>query len=159
MLLADLQRDTGSGQLVLLPNRSSSWQNIQRFIIISAALTLLIGVVFALLGAWLILPFAGLEVLALVILLYYVSCKQHCQEVITISDTYITVEKGVRFPRMTWQCERFWCRLYIYSQGHPWYSEQIRLRCQDKEVEVGSFLTVDEKQDLIKKLKQLLPHV
>jgi uncharacterized membrane protein len=57
--------DASASRLILKRNCSMSPAGLATAFAALAALTLAIGVGFALVGAWLVLPFAGLEVLML----------------------------------------------------------------------------------------------
>ena len=52
-------------QVVIRPNRSLTWRQSLFFIGLVSLLLFTVSGVFASLGYWLVLPFAGLEVLAL----------------------------------------------------------------------------------------------
>ena len=110
---------------------------------------------FALMGAWLILPFAGVEILVLVALLWYVNTVHSRQEVVHFSDSEVVVEKGRNVPVMKWKCQRPWCRLNLY-QSHPWYPQRLKLRCHQREIEIGEFLPESERSELRAYLRQIM---
>ena len=56
------QGNPGQRIITLLPNQSASRRQSFLFVLASASLTLAIGVLWLFLGAWLVLPFAGLEI-------------------------------------------------------------------------------------------------
>ena len=81
---------------ILQPNRSATWRQACFFFGGLSLLCLLIAVAFSLLGAWLILPFAGLEVLVLFTAVWLVHHHLMNQEVITLRKDYLILESGVR---------------------------------------------------------------
>jgi uncharacterized membrane protein len=93
-------------QFIVRRNQSLSWRGNKFFIYFMAAISFGIAGMLALQGLWLILPFAGLEILALTLGLYMCSLRCRDQEVVTIDDDLVMVEKGRQKPSETWQFER-----------------------------------------------------
>ncbi|MFP3874001.1 MAG: DUF2244 domain-containing protein [Thiohalophilus sp.] len=158
--MLQVEHDThwNRGCIIARPHPPSSWRANLWLVGGAAALCLSFAIGFALAGAWLILPFAGLEIAALFSLLYYVSLKTRVQEVIRFVDNEVLVQRGRREPAVEWHCQRFWCRLRVDAPPHPWYSSQIRLRCQDRELELGRFLSDRDKRALARHLNAFLSH-
>ena len=94
MINVEYNRQSHEGRIVLQPNRSISWRANRIFLLLIALITILIASAFALLGAWLILPFAGIEILLLASLLWYVYTIHTRQEVVHFSTAEVMVEKG-----------------------------------------------------------------
>jgi hypothetical protein len=58
--------DSGPGyRIVLSPNCSISWRELVLFYLATCLIALAVGLFFTLQGLWLVLPFSGLEMLAL----------------------------------------------------------------------------------------------
>ena len=72
-------------RILLRPNQSSDWKSSLIFILIIAFTCLSIGIGFALAGATMILPFAGLEILFVGVCVYLVMKNTYKQEVITLT--------------------------------------------------------------------------
>lgn len=158
--MIDVVYDTGSrqGHIVLQPNRAASWRVNRLFLIALAVLMLGIAGLFALLGAWLILPFAGLELLAVTLLVWQV-CKRNCrQEVVHFSSGEVVVEAGRHRPQQAWRCQRPWCRMQWLAGAHPWYPPRLLLRCHDRRIELGGFLNPAEREELRRQLQAILDH-
>ena len=138
--MIDIQYDQQKreGWILLQPNQAASWRTNQIFLLLIGTLSALIAGGFALLGAWLILPFAGVEILLLVTLLWYVNTVRSRREVVHFSDSEVVVEKGRNLPDIKWKCTRPWCRFSLYK-SHPWYPERLKLRCHNREIEIGEF--------------------
>ena len=94
MINAELDKETAAGNIILSPNLSARWQTTKYFLYIVSAFALTIAISFAAIGLWMILPFAGLEILALLIVMYRVSRKCYRKEVIRLSKEAVTVETG-----------------------------------------------------------------
>ena len=73
-------------RLVLTPNRSLSWHGNVRIWAALFVLSALIATGFTLMGAWVIIPFAGLELIALACGIYLTSRECQRQEVLSIDD-------------------------------------------------------------------------
>ncbi len=155
MIDVEYDRQKREGWILLQPNRAASWRANRIFLLLIGGLTMLIAGGFALLGAWFILPFAGLEILLLGTLLWYVNTVYSRQEVVHFSDAEVVVEKGRNQPVLKWKCQRPWCRFHVYS-SHPWYPHRLRLRCHQREIEIGEFLPESERRELRAYLRQIM---
>ena len=85
MVEAQIDPEHEAGHIVLSPNLSARWKTNVYFLYAAITFALLIGGGFAYVGLWMILPFTGLEILALVLLIYHVAHKCHRMEVIHVS--------------------------------------------------------------------------
>ena len=112
----------------------------------------MIAVGFALAGAWLILPFAGLEMIALGWALYYISCHSSDYECIEICGGSITVETRDHKKVHKIEFQRYWVQVLVIpasSQGRC----RVWVHASGKEVEVGRFVTDDERLAIARQLK------
>ena len=157
MIDVEYDRQSREGRIVLQPNRAISWRANRTFLLMITVLSILISSAFAYLGAWLILPFAGMEILLLASLLWYVYTLHSRQEVVHFSTAEVVVEKGRHAPAIKWSCQRPWCRLNLY-QSHPWYPQRLKLRCHHREIEIGEFLNECERDELRAYLRQFMHH-
>ena len=147
-------RQAGRLQIVAKPNHSSTWRgNLYALLAISVpSLGAAIG--FTLLGAWPILPFAGLELLALGSALYYVNWKLQYRHVITLSDDSVRIDKGYYHPKQSWQFPRQRTGLSITPQPHPQESPELALHDRAERVSVGEFLGRDDAMELAELLRR-----
>lgn len=141
---------------VLRPNRSLSWrQNLGAFAGL-CMITLATVVPLAAMGFWLVLPFAGLELLVVGIGLYGVICRCHECEVICVAEDTIRIERGRRGPRERWVLTRPWARVVLKACPREWYPSQLLIHAQGRTVEVGRFLVEDERKKLAGDLRRSL---
>ena len=156
-IVTDIDHDLSApSQFIVRRNQSLSWRGNKVFIYFMAVVSLGIAGMFALQGLWLILPFAGLEMLALTFGLYMCSLRCLDQEVITIDDRQVTIEKGRHKPRENWQLDRTWIQLELIRsplQSHP---SKLLIRSKGKETEIGKCLTNDERNSLSDSLAKAL---
>ena len=157
MVESNLDISKGQGHIVVCPNMSGHWQITKLFLWIISCLALFIATAFALLGLWVILPFAGLEVMALVSLMYWVAHRCRRKQVITLNNNRILVETGYTSPESSWESELFFTRLYIdkppYRDGKPM---KVFLRGKQQQFEVGEFLNEEDKNKLITELRSVI---
>lgn len=145
-------------QIILVrPNQSATWELNLRIVIALGVWTLLIAIGFSLHGAWLILPFAGLEMAALSAALFYVRRKLSLRQVIRLDAHTVAIEKGFHFPVVRWRFAREHTRLAVQAQAHPWDAIALRVFSLEgfEAVEIGEFLNRDESQQLLDILRSL----
>ena len=156
MVDTQLQQDGTGCRIILSPNLSANWRTNVKLMYLVTVIAIIVSTGFALAGAWLILPFAGIEVGALFALVYYVSRKCNRKEVIIVSEDSLKVERGYRRPEEQWICDRFWVRAVVGGSSHPWHPDRIILRCRQREIEVGAFLNDKDKQRLVNELRRFV---
>lgn len=148
-------REQADEQLIIVrPNRSSDWQINKRILFAVAALNLAIAAGFATIGAWVILPFAGLEVLALLTALYWVNWKLTYQHVMHFQGDKLRIEKGIYHPRQSWCWPRENSRLLITVPERSDAALQISLSNGSEQVRIGEFLSADDSRQLMTQLRR-----
>ncbi len=140
--------------IIAKPNCSASWRSNMLVLLALAVPSLIAATAFALLGAWPILPFAGLELLALGSSLYYVNWKQQYRHVITVSEDSVWIDKGFYAPRQRWHFPRRDTGLTIVPEQHPGTDLTCPCRRPDETVSVGEFLNRDDSLKLTALLRQ-----
>ncbi len=143
-------------RLVLSPNCSISWREVIIFYAITCVLALAIGLFFAFQGMWLVLPFSGLEMLALGTGLYFVSRNAHRREVISLNEQRVTVAKGITKIDHQWEFKTHWTRLQVQEKEGLHRDKRLSLGSHGEYVEVGEFLSKNEKDDLAFRLKDCI---
>ena len=103
--------------LVIRPNQSWTWRANLYFLAILFAVSLTIGVSFALRGYWLVLPFTVLELCVLSAAFWYCVRRGYQQQVITVEPEQVHVEIGQLSPQprvnLDKRFERFHTRFQI----------------------------------------------
>jgi len=140
--------------IIAQPNRSASWQANKLVLLALAVPSLGIATGFALMGAWPILPLAGLELLAVGSALYYVNWKLQYRHVITLSEDSVRIDKGFYAPRQSWQFPRRDTGLAIVPEQHPWDGPALSLQRTGESVSVGEFLNRDDSLKLAELLRK-----
>ena len=80
-------------RITLKPNKSLSWKSNLLFIIAISVTCGAIGIGFYIVGASLILPFAGLEILLVGTCVFFVVHRTYKQEIITMTPEKLKIEK------------------------------------------------------------------
>ncbi len=151
---------SGNGyRFVILPNCSISWPQLVAFYLLTCLLALAIGLLFTFGGMWLVLPFSGLEMLALGTALYLTSRKVHRREVITLDSDRVTIEKGVSRVDQSWEFKTAGTRLIDEKYGASGSRRKLVLGAYGRYVEIGEFLDNLEKDELAFRLKDCIIRV
>jgi len=149
--------DGGTTTIIAKPNQSASWRANKLVILALAVPSLGAGIGFALAGAWVILPFAGLEIAALGGSLYYVNWKLQYRHVITLDANTVRIDKGFYLPRQSWTFKRENTGLSVQPERHPWDAPGLSLQSRGESISVGEFLNRDDglllKQQLQEELR------
>jgi uncharacterized membrane protein len=118
--------------IVIRPNRSLSFRGMVWLFLAYLGLMAVIGLGFLGAGAWMVLPFAGVEVVTLSVISHQGGSQTHHE-----------------FPR-------YWAKLKLERNEHHWYPSRLMLGCYGRFVEIGSGLREQDRQVLSKKLKNLM---
>ena len=143
-------------RILLRPNRSTDWKTSLLFIFVIAFTCLTIGIGFALAGATMILPFAGLEIIFVATCVYLVMKNSYKQEVITLTKEKLKIEKGAGKIDHVWEYFRMWSFVSVERPEHPWYPAHIVVSSKGERVPIGDFLNEDEKEELVKNLERII---
>jgi len=143
--------------IVARPNCSCSWNTNLLVLTALAVPSLGCAIGFAFLGAWPILPFAGLEMFALGCSLYYVNWKQQYRHVITVSEDVVRIDKGFYAPRRSWKFRRPATGLAITEQEHPGDGPHLAVHDDIERVDVGGFLNRHDREKLVSLLRSEMP--
>ena len=93
-----------------------------------------------------IIPFAGLELIALACGIYITSRECQRQEVLSISGDDIHLEKGIKRKEAEWTLPTRYARLRIDSPAHPFAPAKLSLTHRD--------LNIEDTEKLIRLLEQ-----
>jgi len=142
--------------IMVMPNRAMPWQHIMMFYFAIAIVTLTIAFNFYVQGLTLILPFAGLELAALGIVLYISAWRSNIKEVVSVTDEKIKIEVGRNSPETVFEFDRVWVKIVLEKSWNNWYPSRLLLRSHGKQIELGKFLNEQERQCLEVELKKVI---
>lgn len=140
---------------ILHPNASLSRRGFAVLMTAVAAISLTIGGIFFVSGAWPILGLYGVDV-AIVYLAFrvnYNDAKRY--EKVRLTAETLTVERGgpSRAPK-TWSFQPYW--LTVSLDDPPQHHSQLTLSSHGRSLVVGSFLSPDERKDFAAALRAAL---
>jgi len=147
-----------STRLVIGPNASMSPRQALVFFAGMCLICLGIATVFAALGFWPVLPFAGLEMLALAVALAAVVKRNRYREVVWLERDWVRVEFGMLGQGARSRCELPRClmRVWVERGAHTSSPTQLVLACGAQRMIIGSCLTDAERAALARRLKELI---
>jgi uncharacterized membrane protein len=140
--------------LQLWPHQSLPPHGFVAFIGISFCLSLI--PLLAVLGTallWGLLPFVIAVFSALYFALRHNHRSRRLTEVLTLDDTWIHLtHRPASGPAKEWRCNRYWIQVFKYDTGGP-VPHYVTLRGDGREVEIGAFLSEEERIALYDELR------
>ena len=133
--------------LTLTPNKSSTVQQNLIFFGFLSVICMTFAIGFFVLGATMILPFAGLEILILFLVLKANRNWLNQSEKIDLDKLYVKLKKG----KNDLIFDRFLSKFSIVDHKTK---KRIFITSDKKKVEIGSFLNEEEIEELITLLKK-----
>ena len=153
--MVSVEKKSNSNYLITLsPN--SSLTGIYRIIFLASISFICVGIatVFYFFGAYLILPFAGIEI-AVLLIAFYISFKWSSRkELIYISQEVVKIEKGIHKAEYLWEEFRTFTSFQIEKDANK--SLRLSFRSKGDDVIVGDFLNEDDKNILINKIRNII---
>ena len=150
-----VEEKSNSNYLITLsPN--SSLTGIYRIIFLASISFICVGIatVFYFFGAYLILPFAGIEI-AILLIAFYLSFKWSSRkELIYISQEVVKIEKGIHKAEYLWEEFRTFTSFQIEKDANK--SLKLSFRSKGDDVIVGDFLNEDDKNILINEIRNII---
>ena len=131
----------------LRPNKSSSLRQNVLFFCMLSLICITFGVGFFIVGAPLILPFAGLEILALITIIKLNRDWSNQLQILAIDKLHVKITNNKRKKIY----DRFLSKFLIQEKNG---AKVILLQSHKEQIEIGRFLTADEKDELIAILKR-----
>lgn len=156
MVIVNTNKTGRFSQIILKPNASFSWAANLQLLYVLLVVSFAIGFGFLYVGAWVILPYSIIELVVLTACVYY--CVKRCnqQEVITIEEFEVSLQRGLKTPTEELSFHRLWAKFVVQAPRHPLDPSRVTLLSQGKEYEIGSFLSAKDKTQLIDALKRLV---
>jgi len=148
--------EMGRRYIVLRPNSSLSTRQAMFFLAGISVVSISIAMVFFFMGLWVVLPFSGMELLALGCCLWLTMKKCNVQEVITITDKAASVQRGLNEMEEEEELPMGWVQVELNKPLHRGYPTSLTIGSHGKRIEVGRFLVESERKKLAKQLIKML---
>jgi uncharacterized membrane protein len=142
-------------RLVITANRSMSWRENKRVLAFMFCVNMAIALSWAAMGAWMVLPFAGLEIAFVGLGMYYVSWKLSFKEVIIFEGDSLTLQKGIYFPKQQWNWQRRDSFIIKRPSKYRMSAPTLFLKHLNQSIEIGASLNRAEKKELREHLTRL----
>lgn len=145
----------GAAEFTLIARRNNSLSPGGRTLVVGflAVVVLAISLGFALSGAWMVAPFAGLDLLLLYLAFRYIGRHSEDYESVILRGDQIVVERWEAGRLRTLTFNRYWARLDISEPGG---AGRLLLRSHGQEVEIGSCLNPAQRAAMASRLKEHL---
>ncbi len=149
--------DAATQQMRLWPHQSLPPRGFAGFIL--ATFVMILIPLLALLGSvllWGLLPFALMAVAGMYFALQNNHRARQIEEILTLEDDRAhLIHTTARGEVKEWNCNRYWVQVLKYENDGP-VPQYVTLRGQGREVEIGAFLSEDERIDLFEDLTRQL---
>jgi uncharacterized membrane protein len=100
-------------QCIAKPNASASAESVGRLLLSLGVLTGLIAFAFLHIGAWMVLPFAGLEIVLVVLAFVLVLRHSSDYEKVTVAEDHVEIEQSVLGKIKHVRFQRYWTRITL----------------------------------------------
>lgn len=151
MLISEIDA-YNSFKVTFKPNSALSAASKYKVVILLTVIPCVIGVAFCFLGAWLVLPFVGLEIAALAYAFYYVNRHEADYESISIDEDSLVVERCIGENVSQQIINPYWVKVVQQELANG--ELHLYLQSHGKEIEIGRYLTRKQRELLAKQLKQ-----
>lgn len=133
--------------------RNNSLSSTGRILVFAFLFIVSVGIAgaFASLGAWLILPFSGLEMLGLYLAFRYIDCHAADFERIAIAGDRVKVEWFEAGHARSHEFNRLWAQVVASPGG-----ARLALRSHGREVEIGRHVNDEQRLMLARELGRKL---
>lgn len=125
------------------PNTSLTRRGQRLLLLAVAVVSLGIAGAFAAVGAWLVLPFAGLELLVLWLVLRYLERHSGDYEAVRLADGRLSVEVRHGPTCQREDCAACWMRFFLCRPENVG-SLRLRFRAYGRHIDVGRWMSEEE---------------
>ncbi|MFT5277115.1 MAG: putative membrane protein [Glaciecola sp.] len=153
--MVQLEKYDNSVALLLTPNRSLTWAEAKLIIAFMVAVVMIIALAWTFVGAWVVLPFAGVEVGLFAVLMYKVTRSTYLKQLVVFTDQEITVEMGISRRQFKDSIPRFGTDIYYSETERDWHTPKITLQNGNRSIQIGQFLNADDMVVLREQIESL----
>jgi len=145
--------------IVIAPNCSLSVRGAVLFFLSLCAPCFGVAGALFFLGFWPVLPFAGLEMLALGVALHVSLRRRHHRQTIEVSDSEVTVRTTIGKVHSEVVFPRHWAQVKLRRPTSRLHPSRLVIESHGRQCAVGDFLTEEERRGLARKLRGLIGRV
>jgi uncharacterized membrane protein len=155
MVRSDVQFGSSNTVFIVEPNRNLSWQQSKLLFLFLAGCVVSVACFFAYLGAWLVLPFAGFEILVIGGGIYAQSCCAHRKEIIRVDRSQVEIRDSRKQTPLK-SFPRAWLKIIQIRDRGDWYPSRLLIGSQGEFFEIGKNLIEDERESLANQLRSAI---
>jgi len=156
MVLRSSNAEASETEFVLIPHRSMEWRAVRRLFFGFALFSACLSLGLALMGAWLVVPFTGLELLALGAALYVNACGVRQREVVRLSPESVQIQRGRRGPEQEFRFHPGWARVDLQRDPRGCWPSRLFIGSHGRSVELAGALPEPERHALALCLRTVL---
>jgi uncharacterized membrane protein len=144
--------EVDSYSVTFKPNCSLSARSKVKVVLLLTVIPCCIAIGFSLIGAWLVLPFVGLEIFALGYAFYHVNSHVSDYESISIEGDNLLVERCSGQQVSQHKLNPYWAKLVRHELANG--ELRLGLLSHGKEIEIGCYLTRKQRENLAEQLQK-----
>ena len=156
MIITEPSGQEPTRRFVIRPNQSITWSDTVLIYVGILSVSSIVAIGFALLGLWMVLPFAGLEMVLIAVVFYRCALRARDYEVIAIDDDEIKIERQCRRPGESVSFQRYWARIRLVPPLRRNEASRLVVSSHGRSVEIGTWLNESEKKELAGSLSRLI---
>lgn len=141
---------------VVRPNRSLPVAGMVALFVSLSALPLTIGIAFAVMGVWMVLPFAILEVAVLAILVRWLYRHIDDCELVVIEPERVRVTRRAGTKETRHEFQRYWARVRLERGRTARDPSRLRIGSHGRYIDIGAGINEEDRALLAEELRQAL---
>ena len=143
-------------QRLIRPNRSISGLAAGILFASYVAMMMGIGIGFWAFGAWMILPFMGLEVGVVAAVVYLLARHREDYELVIVDDSTVRVLRRRGDTETRTEFQRYWAQVTLDTDRNGWYPTRLFIRSHGRETEIAEYMSEEAKHDLARELRTIV---
>ncbi len=140
-------------RIVIRPNRSLPPRAIYALFAAFAAVAATIALGFWLVGAWLVMPFAGLEIVVAAAVFRWLYLHSDDHELVEISGDDVSIVKRAGGKESCVRFQRYWTRVSLIHTEDGRYPSRLLVGSHGHFVQLGANVVEQEREALARHLK------
>jgi len=155
--MIEIQEENGrTTRLIVKANQSMSWRANLYLAASLGVICMGVAIAMATFGLWMVIPFAGAEIILIVVCLYLTLKRLSRKEVITLNNEAIRLEWGYNQPDVVVNLPRHYSRLDYTCPDSVFEVGELSVSAHGKRYALGCSLNKEEKKVLYTELRSAL---
>ena len=152
----DISRPLPRYRKLIRPNRSLSLKAMVVLFLSYVLVVMVIGLGLLIAGAWVILPFMGLELIVLGVVFCLVARHARDYELLILDEQFFKIirRQGKRETKIEFQ--RYWARVSFAQGSDEWHPSRLLIASHGRTVEIGIGMNNAARAMLARDLKKVM---